>query len=51
MRIVVVLPAPLAPRKPKIRPRGTLNDSWSSATVVPNRFVTPSMSRVIVPRG
>ena len=46
IRIVVVLPAPLAPRKPKISPRGTSNVSSSSATVVPNRFVTWSMSRL-----
>ena len=46
IRIVVVLPAPLAPRKPKISPRGTLKDSASSASVAANRFVTRSISRV-----
>ena len=39
MRIVVVLPAPLAPRKPKISPRGTLNETRSTATKSPKRRV------------
>src|ERR1017187_3769138 len=34
--IVVVLPAPLAPRTPTISPRGTLNDTSATATVPSN---------------
>ena len=34
MRMVVDLPAPLLPRKPKISPGPTLNDTWSTATNV-----------------
>src|SRR5215207_2389755 len=37
MRIVVDLPAPLLPRKPKISPRRTSNDSPSTATNWPKR--------------
>jgi hypothetical protein len=33
MRMVVVFPAPLGPRKPTIWPRSTLNDtSWMAVT-------------------
>ena len=39
MRIVVDLPAPLLPRKPKISPRPTSNDTSSTATNAPNRRV------------
>ena len=44
MRIVVVLPAPLGPRKPKTEPRGTLRSIASTARVVPNSFVSPAHS-------
>src|SRR5690242_12635300 len=44
MRIVVDLPAPLAPRKPKISPCFTLNDRWSTATNAPNLRVSPRTS-------
>ena len=40
-RIVVVLPAPLGPRNPVTRPRGTANDNPSTAVTSPNRFVRP----------
>ena len=40
MRMVVVLPAPFAPRKPKMAPLGTSNVSSSSASVDANRLVT-----------
>jgi cytochrome P450 len=36
MRTAVVLPAPLGPSKPKTVPRGTSNDTESSARTVPN---------------
>ena len=39
MRMVVDLPAPLLPRKPKISPWCTSNDTWSTATNLPNRRV------------
>ena len=32
--MVVVLPAPLGPRRPKISPRPTVNEMWSTATAV-----------------
>ena len=35
MRMVVVLPAPLGPRKPKKEPRGTLRFSPSTAALFP----------------
>src|SRR3954470_10031576 len=41
MRIRVVLPAPLAPRKPKALPRGTSRSTLSSATRVPNVLPRP----------
>ena len=41
MRIAVVLPAPLAPRKPKISPLRTSKDMWSTAVKDPNFFVSP----------
>src|SRR5215471_8872508 len=40
MRIAVVLPAPLAPRKPKISPRSTSKVSPSTAVKPPNRLVS-----------
>src|SRR6185503_2212445 len=39
MRIVVDLPAPLLPRKPKISPARTSNDTLSTATKAPKRLV------------
>src|SRR3972149_5415043 len=39
MRIVVDLPAPLLPRKPKISPRATSNDTSSTARNGPKRRV------------
>ena len=44
MRMAVVLPAPLAPRKPKISPRWTWKEMWSTAVKLPNRLVNPSTS-------
>src|SRR5262249_43538581 len=41
IRIVVDLPAPLLPRKPKISPRRTSKVSASTATKSPNRRVRP----------
>ena len=35
MRMVVLLPAPFGPRKPKKRPRATLNRSPSTAALLP----------------
>src|SRR5215831_9634674 len=42
--IVVDLPAPLLPRKPKISPRATSNVTLSTATKSPNRLVRPRTS-------
>src|SRR5436190_12901204 len=44
MRMVVDLPAPLAPRKPKISPCFTENDRSSTATKSPKRRVNPRTS-------
>jgi len=44
MRIVVVLPAPLGPRKPKTSPRPTLKSTASTARRSPNRLVSPRAS-------
>ena len=41
IRIVVVLPAPFGPSRPKTEPRGTSRSSESSARTDPNRFVSP----------
>ena len=38
MRIVVVLPAPLSPRKPKTSPRFTSNDTSRTASIDPYDF-------------
>ena len=35
MRIVVVLPAPFGPRKPRTSPFSTVNETWSTASVEP----------------
>src|SRR6202022_2857899 len=37
--IVVVLPAPFGPRRPKISPRRTSKERWSTATTSPKRLV------------
>src|SRR2546423_8415330 len=50
MRIVVVLPAPFAPRKPKTWPRGTSNDRPSRAWTAPNRLARRSTTRDMRPR-
>ena len=39
IRIAVVLPAPLAPRKPNISPFSTSNEIPSTAVKLPNRLV------------
>ena len=44
IRIAVVLPAPLGPTKPSIRPGATENVRSSSATTSPKRRVSPSSS-------
>ena len=44
MRIVVDLPAPLAPRKPKISPSSTSRETPSTAVKAPKRLVRPSSS-------
>src|SRR5882757_2019277 len=41
-RTVVVLPAPLGPRNPKISPASTSKERSSKATREPKRFVSPS---------
>ena len=40
--IVVDLPQPLEPRKPKISPRSIDRVTWSTAVKVPKRIVRPS---------
>src|SRR4051794_15707343 len=40
----VVLPAPLGPMRPVMRPAGALNDTLSTARLPPNRTTTPSTS-------
>src|SRR5215210_8060047 len=51
IRIVVVLPAPFAPRNPNTCPFGTSNEIPSSATTLPNRFTRPSRTRLIAANG
>src|SRR5688572_28874677 len=53
MRIVVDLPAPFAPRKPKISPGCTSNDSRSTAVNAPNLRVSSltSMAAMSAPQG
>ena len=41
MRMVVVLPEPLGPRKPKTEPRGTARSTPSTASWWPNRLLRP----------
>ena len=42
--IVVDLPQPFEPRKPKISPRPMRKLTWSTAVKLPNRRVSPSAS-------
>ena len=42
MLMVVVLPAPLGPRKPKMVPSSTSNETSFTAVIDPNLFVRPS---------
>src|SRR5262245_28543762 len=51
MRIVVVLPAPLGPRKPTISPRSTRNEASSTARVRAKSFVRCSTSIMAVSAG
>ena len=46
MRMAVVFPAPLAPRKPKISPGMTLSVMWSTAVKRPKRLVSPRVSMI-----
>jgi|GEM_PF-5855555 hypothetical protein len=45
--IVVDLPQPLEPKKPKISPRSIVKETWSTATKSPKRRVRPSASMAI----
>ncbi len=47
--MVVVLPQPLEPRKPKISPRSMRKLTWSTATKSPKRRVSPSASMAGAP--
>src|SRR2546430_5079365 len=47
MPIVVVLPEPLGPRKPKTPPRGTRSVRWSTATTSPYCFVRSVVSMTL----
>src|SRR5205085_3749850 len=51
IRITVDLPEPFGPRKPKIDPLPTLNETWSTAVNVPKRFVRPSHSIIVSMRS
>src|SRR6516165_6694624 len=51
IRMVVDLPAPLLPRNPKISPRATSNDTWSTATKSPKRRVRLRTVIAAVPIG
>src|SRR5262252_435310 len=44
--IVVVLPAPLGPRNPKMMPSGTANEMWSTA-VTPSKRLTRSRASMM----
>src|SRR5208337_2895892 len=44
IRIVVVFPAPLGPRKPNTSPSGTKKETSSTTFLSTNRFVSPSTS-------
>src|ERR1700675_1444038 len=47
MRMVVDLPAPLGPRKPKISPRRTARVTWSTAVNVPKRLTKSRISTAL----
>src|ERR1700675_2014631 len=47
MRMVVDLPAPLGPRKPKISPRWTARLTWSTAVNVPKRLTKSRISTAL----
>ena len=47
IRIEVVLPAPLAPSRPKMRPGSTSKLTPSSAWMAPNRLETVSTTRLM----
>src|SRR5262245_31968576 len=49
IRIVVVLPAPFAPRNPYIWPSGTSNEIPSSAVTGPNRLTSLSRTSAMAP--
>src|SRR4029453_4212079 len=42
IRITVDLPEPFGPRKPKMDPFPTENETWPTAVNVPKRFARPS---------
>ena len=44
MRMVVVLPLPFGPRKPRISPRRTDSDTPSTTVRSPKRLVSPRTS-------
>ena len=44
MRMVVVLPLPLGPRKPQIWPRSTCMLTWSTTVRLPKRLTRPRTS-------
>src|SRR5687768_11553087 len=46
IRIVVVLPAPLRPRRPVMVPRRTVNEIPSTARTSPNVFLTSRTARI-----
>ena len=52
MRMVVVLPLPLGPRKPQIWPRSTWMLTWSTTVRPPKRLTRPraSMTGLIASR-
>src|SRR5687768_14771161 len=47
IRMVVVLPAPLGPRRPSTSPGWASKLTSSTATVAPKRLVTPSTSTLV----
>src|SRR6476469_6249574 len=51
IRMVVDLPAPLGPRKPKISPFATWSETWSTATKSPKRLTRSSISTPIADRS
>jgi len=51
MRIVVVLPAPFGPTRPKKHPRGTSRSTPATATFWSNRFHSPLTATAGHPAG